>query len=246
VSAAAAAVTELAGALALRGVALFGADRAMLASGRLGGSDAQLLALAGSARQLFRQTQPPLSWINLEFTLGHVAVLLVGDNLLLLRSDAPLDPALVQAALAARAAALAAFSGEPRASLATGTGGASAATTAPPSPAHLAARALEALNVVARAARGVLGGPVVRNYLRKARTDLREPVLEGYQVDLEGVVTLPDGQPAATPRPLGAWAGALRTRASAVVPELGRGSLRAITPDHAAELAATGFYPDEP
>ncbi len=235
-----ASLSDLGGHLGIGGVALM-SDRSVVTSGSLAGSDRHLFALASSARHLFRQTQPALQWIQLEFGNAAVAMLPVGDHVLVLRSETPLTPTVVFAAVAAHHDALNAMA----AALATQRG-AEAASTANDRPIDLAAHALEALNLVVRAARVELGGPVVRNYLRKTRTSLAEPSLEPYDVALDGSVTLAAGAATALPRALGAWAEATRVRASTVYLDLGRITLRAITAPLATPLAGAGFYPDEP
>jgi hypothetical protein len=235
-------VNELARALAVSGLALLGADRHVLAVGLLSGSDVGLAELASSARQLFRQTQPPLDWLALEFMSGHVAVMPVGDCLLVLQSDVALVADHVVAQVTPRLIAL------------TTAATNHTVSGAPPpaivqhvaSPELMAQHALEVLNRVARAARAGLGGPVVRNYLRKTRTALAEPSLEIYQVDLEGVVTHDGAQPFATCAALGAWAQATRTRASVVITDLARVSLRELAGDLAGNLDGSGFFSDEP
>ena len=226
--------------LGIGGVALM-SDRSVVTSGSLAGSDRHLFALASAARHLFRQTQPALQWIQLEFGHAAVAMLPVGDHVLVLRSETALTPTVVFAAVAvhhdalhAMAAALAIERAVEVASKASG------------GPGDFAAHSLEALNLLVRAARVELGGPVVRNYLRKTRTSVADPSLEPYDVALDGSVTLATGAATALPRALGTWAEATRVRASTVYLDLGRTTLRAITAPLATQLAGSGFYPDEP
>jgi hypothetical protein len=102
------------------------------------------------------------------------------------------------------------------------------------------------MNRLSRIAAKTLGGPVVRNYLKKSQGALTDehPALAPFAIDLKGTITC-SALDEADPRELGpavrAWADAFLRRAAQVVPELDRIDLGELTDDLASLLEPNGF-----
>jgi len=107
---------------------------------------------------------------------------------------------------------------------------------------------VEVMNRLSRVATSVLGGPVVRNYLKKSQSTLTDdhPSLAPFAIDLKGMVTCSDLDDVDA-RELGpavrAWASAFIDRASQVVPELASTDLGELTSDLDPLLRPNGFLP---
>lgn len=105
---------------------------------------------------------------------------------------------------------------------------------------------VEVMNRLSRIAAKTLGGPVVRNYLKKSQGALTDehPALAPFAIDLKGTITC-SALDEADPRELGpavrAWADAFLRRAAQVVPELDRIDLGELTDDLASLLEPNGF-----
>jgi hypothetical protein len=80
---------------------------------------------------------------------------------------------------------------------------------------------LEALNDLVERTRASLGGPVMRNYWKKAREEIvaAYPALDAYRVSLDGRISAGGGGEG-TPEALLAWARAFLARACAIAPSL--------------------------
>jgi hypothetical protein len=215
--------------------ALFGSDRSVdqrgaeLPVGSLGD-------VAAAVRHVFRQTSPPIHVLDLAYANGRVVLVPWGDSVLFLHANAAID----------LDALLARVRGEvpPVHVLRDGAAAADRAAAAPPAVSPTVV--LEVLNAISLVARATLGGPVIRNYLRRALKELEGAyaVLAELNVDLEGRVSLRDSSiaDATLGRAAGALARAFLVRASVVVPELGSLDLRAIAAANTAMLEANGFF----
>jgi hypothetical protein len=214
--------------------AIFGADRSVAHLG----FDERILGLtnvAATLRHVFRETTPPVRSLDLRFRSQRLLAAAIDDDLL-----------LVRASLSAQIERLLRTVSEAR----TEPSAPRAAPSAPVRPPGGLSPTLpfDALALVVEEARLRLGGPVIRNYLRKSRETVpaRERLRE-VEIDLSGRVTpkvVPIQHDPELARAMGAWARAFLQAASVVVPELAALDLRKVTARLGSELDAAGFHED--
>jgi hypothetical protein len=101
----------------------------------------------------------------------------------------------------------------------------------------------QALNAVLAEAKKHLGGPVIRNYLKKSRPDAKE--LANVTLGLDGQVTDPAPEQLATEelgQSAGEWLEAFFVQASVVAPELRDIDVLAVTAEQEAFVRPLRFY----
>lgn len=223
------------------GAAVVDPEAAILQS-RLDDRVEVLRDLARSFEPVARSASPPLRLLELGFADRRLVLVPAAHRMIAFTVDHDADPHAILDHAEREIASLDAAAG-------TLTSEASAAADEAPEEETAeetqGAALLEVINRVSARARETLGGPVVRNYLKKARADLNEERLEVLRVDLAAFVSLPDGESLAAPATLGpamrAWAEAFLARAAAVVPELAEYDLDRASRDLAPILETTGF-----
>jgi hypothetical protein len=228
--------------------ALFGVDRSVLHRGF--GADAPALSeVAATLRHVFRETSPAVRSLDLRFAEGRILALPVEEDVLIVRAKVD---ASIEGLLASLDAARTAERVHIDTSTRSGTAHAPAPMPMPlPAPASVpdAALALEALDLLVARARGSLGGPVVRNYLKKSRERLGAPeALRPFEIELSGKITLRDPTTLREPgtlRAVGRWARAFLELAGAVAPDLGAEDLRALLGPISEPLGREGFFDAE-
>ncbi|MCU0654011.1 MAG: hypothetical protein MUF64_01550 [Polyangiaceae bacterium] len=231
----------------VEGAALVGVQNHVL-SERLDGEADALENAVASLRLLFRATEPAVRSLDLRFQGGRLLVIPVGGSLLVLRASLSTDLGVVLERSDAQASVLGRF-GQENTEVPEAAGSLLPLAPLPeelpaPEGTALAGAALQGLARVIEAARKVLGGPVLRNYLRRTQQELaaRWPWLATLQVDLNAAVSgVVEGQPEAG-LALGCWAQRVLARASTVVPELGKLDVDSITEDLREPLRRSGFY----
>jgi hypothetical protein len=202
-----------------------------------------------AARQLLRETTPAIDAVDFHFALGRAVVGSVGDRVVLVRTASNDDARTVlrDAAMDANAMSAELESVEPPASvtakvLAVDTAAPAAPAAAAPAQArreHVA----KALNAVLAEAKKHLGGPVIRNYLKKSRGDANE--LANVALGLDGQVTDPAPEQLATEElalRAGGWLDAFLVTASVVAPELRELDVVELTKELEPLLRPLQFY----
>jgi hypothetical protein len=216
----------------------------VVADGRMGhrgfGADvARLEAVIRAARQLLRDTTPAIEVVDFRFDQGRAIVGSVDDRTVILRTTSVDDAGAILRGAAGDARSIEDELGGP--------------TSRAVEPAVVLARettrgdVAAAMNLVLVEARRHLGGPVIRNYLKKAR--LPAPTLQAITIGLDGRVTDPSGDDAASEELVesaGDWLRGFLVQASVVAPELAALDVGAVTAEHDAALRPLGFYADHP
>lgn len=191
-----------------------------------------LETILGVARHLIRETTPSVDHIELSFANGRIVFGNVGDRVVLVRAMIGPEARVVLDAARGEAFALAAGGDEAR------------PLVAPSEPPRVSrATLVAAVNLVVEAARRDLGGPVIRNYLKKARGPA--PILASLTIGLDGKVADPssaDDADVELGRATGRWVRAFLAMASVVAPSIGALDLVAITSGLADPLRAIDFF----
>jgi hypothetical protein len=209
-----------------------------------GGEAVAIEPVLRAARQLLRETTPAIDVVDFRFASGRAVVGSVGDRVVLVRTASNDDARAVlrDAALDANALSAELESVEPPASVTAKVLTVEAARAAAPIQARRAHVAM-ALNLVLAEAKKHLGGPVIRNYLKKSRGDANE--LANVAVGLDGQVTDPAPEQPATEElaeRAGAWLDAFLVTASVVAPELRELDVVALTKELEPLLRPLQFY----
>lgn len=248
----AATVATVMATLKLDAAAVWRADIGIVSEGVLG-QDEALADLASRARQIFRQTHPTVTHLHLEFAATTLSVVMYGDDVLLLRSSKMFALTDVVAALqpiangtGSRPRPATMNAGQPNAG--TGTAASSAASSAnvdgvrrPPVDQRIA---LDAVNLVITFLRNTVGGPVLRNYLKKSRVTLLDslPNLASYDIDLRGEISLANGGTVASGAELGSWLATMWRSIEAIATVTSTTTIREITRALDEQLTPIGFY----
>jgi hypothetical protein len=197
-----------------------------------------------AARQLLRETTPAIDAVDFRFALGRAVVGSVGDRVVLVRTASNDDARTVlrNAAMDANALSAELESVEPPASVTAKVLAVEAARAAAPLQARREHVAM-ALNLVLAEAKKHLGGPVIRNYLKKTRGDANE--LANVALGLDGQVTDPAPEQPATEElaeRAGGWLDAFLVTASVVAPDLRELDVVALTKELEPLLRPLQFY----
>lgn len=247
----AATVATVMATLNLDAAAVWRHDIGVVSAGAIG-KDEELAELASRARQIFRQTHPVVTHLHLEFASTTLSVVMYGEDVLLLRSSRMFALTDVVAALqpiangtgsrprpatphgAAVVGTAAMADGETPVATPTGT-------TRPRGDERVA---LEAVNLVVTFLRNTVGGPVLRNYLKKSRVTLLDslPNLASYDIDLRGEISLAGGGSVASGAELGSWLATTWRSMAAVAAVTATTSIREITRALDEQLTPIGFY----
>jgi len=220
------------------GAAVVDPEAAVLQS-RLDDRVEVLRDLARSFSPVARQMNPPARRLELGFGDRRLVLLPSGQRMVAFTvgTDTSIDALLAEAepALAALAGGtLAAPSPQPAPTVAV-----------PATPQAQLAALLAAVNRVAEHAGRTLGGPVVRNYLKKSRETAEDPRLDEIRLDLSGRASLPDDHGIEDPGDLGAsvrlWVDAFVQRASAVDRDIADLDVEVACHDLQPALTGTGF-----
>jgi hypothetical protein len=216
-----------------------------------GGDAAAIEPVLRAARQLLRETTPAIDVVDFRFALGRAVVGSVGDRVVLVRTASNDDARAVlsNAAMDANALSAELESAEAPASVTAkvlavdpGAPAVPEAVAAAPAQArreHVAT----ALNLVLVEAKKHLGGPVIRNYLKKSRGDANE--LANVAIGLDGQVTDPAPEQPATEElgaRAGGWLDAFLVTASVVAPDLRELDVVALTKELEPLLRPLQFY----
>lgn len=256
----------------VEGVALVASDSTVFMTG-FASDAATIVEMTGSARHIFRQTRPRPFLLDLAFRRGRVLVLPIAGTVIWLQTAYEVEAFAVVRELDRHLRTIEALdlcqsgvladngSGQdaPKAPSLTHArrplpGRHAPMTPNPASPlsGHTSVRplplpaALDILAAAAEQALKTLGGPVVRNYLRKSRKRLTEDhrsQLDDVDIDLEAqldAASLRDDP--AVIAALGAWTRAFIHQTAAVIPEMTRIDLDVLAGDAAPTLAAAGFF----
>jgi len=220
------------------------------------------LEIAQACRQLFRETTPPLRLLQLRFTHANLLVLPAGGHVLLVRAEKGLDPTELRRQLDSALNALAESEAITHSRDATATGEqqpeAETGNPHPPSEAHDAglrtgtsvdapsghALLLAVMEAAVGRARPLLGGPVLRNYLKRTRAPLlaAAPELEELDIDIDGGLDGDlRGEPSSLAPHMRRWVESFLERAARVVPEIAEVDVDDLLPEHATQLTALGF-----
>jgi hypothetical protein len=215
-----------------------------------GGDGPAIEPVLRAARQLLRETTPAIDAVDFRFALGRAVVGSVGDRVVLVRTASNDDARAVlrDAALDANALSAELESVEPPASvtakvLAVDTGAPAAAAAKPAQAQARREHVVVALNLVLAEAKKHLGGPVIRNYLKKSRGDANE--LANVALGLDGQVTDPAPEQLATEElgaRAGGWLDAFLVTASVVAPDLRELDVVALTKELEPLLRPLQFY----
>jgi hypothetical protein len=241
---AARALEDAFGAHAVSALALFSADRDVYHRG-FGDDVSALGEVAATLRHVFRETSPVVDTIDLRFETARLLAMLLDESVLVVRVPDDLVPDALMTIARRHLAERAAAASSPLAGEAEAAGEERAAPTPSTSPEPAALTlAIEALGRVTTHARTSLGGPVIRNYLRRARAALGEPAsLRVFDVDLKGEVRASvETADDEVVTDAGQWCGEFLRQVAAIAPELARSDLRALMGPLAATLASRGFF----
>lgn len=228
--------------------ALFGADRSVLHRG-FGAHLPALSEVAATLRHVFKETSPAVRTLDLRFADGRIVVLPIDDDVLVLRtsSDASVEALVAELSVERTAERVYIDTRQrPQTPRAPVLARAPSARDAAPARAEDAppTLALDALARLVEHARQGLGGPVIRNYLRKARERLGAPeALRPFEIELSGKVGARD--PVADPetvRAVGRWARTFLALAGTVAPDIAAVELRALMGELAPRLERLGFF----
>jgi hypothetical protein len=235
----AAAVQDVFASPDLRAIAVVVADGRMGHRG-FGPGVAKLEAVLRAARQLLRDTTPAVEVVDFRFADGRAIVSSIDQRVVLVRTTSSGDAAAILRGAASDARTI-------EDELTQAPAPASSLVLAAALAAPTRETVTSAMNSVLLEARKHLGGPVIRNYLKRSRGDVA--ALGAITVGLDGKVADPSGADAASEDLVagaGAWLRAFLTQASVVAPELSALDIVAITTEHDAALRPLGFYSDNP
>jgi predicted regulator of Ras-like GTPase activity (Roadblock/LC7/MglB family) len=209
----------------VRAAALFGADKRVVECG-FGERVLALAEAAATARHIFKETHPIVRLLSLEYQTARILLMSIDGGVLVIEAQERANIRLILR------------------SVEDFTTVVQSSEKAPESDVPCAP--LEAMNLISRASRVHLGGPVIRNYMKKAQTELlaKHSHLRHFTVGLDGSIAKIDETsngdnvgPA-----LGAWARAFLVRVAIVVPELAGTDLRHLTQPILRQLEPTGFF----
>ena len=216
------------------GAGFIGADRTVLSS-RLGASTDQLLQISAASRAIFRDVNP--THLDLRFSGGRVVLMPSADGLVLVKASASASAAELRALVTGIASSVE-------------TGG--VAKAAPPATASTIDDTTEAtavLRAVVGALRRHLGGPVVRNDLRRnlPSEGPARAYLAAFAIGLDASLTPPtSAPPKGATQAIGVWAASVLADGQGIIPALAELSLRDIAGDRAPTLAPSGFFDPPP
>ena len=214
----------------------------VIADGRMGhrgfGADVSgLEAILRAARRLLRDTTPAIDVVDFHFDRGRAIVGSFDERTVIVRTTSGEDAGAILRGAAGDARRIEEELAAP-----------ALQQVAPPVVAE-PTRGLVALamNAVLVEARKHLGGPVIRNYLKRSRPDA--PALLAITIGLDGRVADPSSDDRATEELVassGDWLRGFIAQASVVAPELSAIDVVLVTAEHDAVLRPLGFYADHP
>jgi len=205
---------------------IFAEDRGAWSVGLAADSEA-LRKIIATTRHLLLKTQPPAQKIEFNFARSRLVLTQLESVIVLLQVRGPQDVSDLLHSIVERVRAAQSQSHH----------------RAPVD----ADRALSLLNRIVASARKSIGGPVIRNYLKKSRAQIstQYPSLDRFDVSLSGEVTQPPSslnRDARDIESIGAWARAFVTIAATVAPDLHRLNVRELSGDDEHALDASGFF----
>ena len=230
----------------VRAAAVVGTERRLI-QGRFDDRADAVMELAQMARQLFRETRPEPAYADLELDRGRLVLVPVGDAVLVMEADRRFQAPVLLSGLTDALEDVAGGTEITRRILAIP----SDATGSLPSPDATAPQDdgpdLTDIVMIINAATGLakvhLGGPVIRNYLKKSRDSLlaSAPRLDGFEIDYEGVVTAEGIEPGSNrelARAVRAWMTAFFNRSASMVPALGAVDVEILTAGLTADTSS--------